>query len=112
MRPTSKRFFRPSSNRGWSSSGQRRLRPTREHLAGNGQLNLSTTLGPIDPLCRLHDGRDFDELAAHTTLFNDGAMTLRVLDLDTLIEVKAATGRAKDRLLVPVLLALRDELHK
>jgi hypothetical protein len=92
--------------------GQRQLRPAREHLAGQGQLNLSTTLGPIDPLCRLHDGRGYDELAPHTTLFEDGTMCLRVLDLDTLIEVKSGTGRAKDQLLVPVLLALRENLSK
>ena len=39
-------------------------------------------------------------------------MRLQVLDLDTLIEVKAETGRAKDQLLVPVLLALRDEIRQ
>ncbi|OGQ90163.1 MAG: hypothetical protein A2289_19890 [Deltaproteobacteria bacterium RIFOXYA12_FULL_58_15] len=92
--------------------GERRLRPAKDHLAGGGQLNLSTVLGPIDPLCRLHDGRGFDELAPHTTVFEDGSMRLRVLDLDTLIEIKSGTGRAKDQLLVPVLLALRDELRK
>jgi hypothetical protein len=92
--------------------GQRRLRPDRGHLAGNGQLNLSTALGPLDPLCRLHDGRGFDELVAHTVVFDDGAMQLRVLDLDTLIEVKAGTGREKDQWVVPILMALRDELRK
>ena len=92
--------------------GQRRLRPDRGHLAGEGQLNLSTALGPLDPLCRLHDGRGFDELVTHTVVFEDGVMQLRVLDLDTLIEVKAATGREKDKLVVPVLMALREELRK
>lgn len=54
--------------------GHRHLRPQREHLAGTGQLNLSTTLGPLDPLGALHDGRGFDELVAHTTLFEDGSL--------------------------------------
>src|SRR6185436_4185931 len=31
----------------------RDLRPSAELLAGHGQLNLSTTLGPLDPLCQL-----------------------------------------------------------
>ena len=35
--------------------------------------------------------------------------SLRVLDLDTLIEVKAAANRPKDRLVLPILLALRDQ---
>ena len=38
----------------------------------------------------------------------DGARRLRVLDLETLIEVKAAANRPKDRLVLPVLLALRE----
>ena len=92
-------------------AGNRRLRPRREHLAGTGQLDLSTTLGPLDPLGTLHDGRGFEELATHTTVFEDGSMRLRVLDLDTLIEVKSTTGREKDRLLLPVLLALRGRLR-
>ena len=31
----------------------RALRPTAELLAGKGHLNLSTSLGPLDPLCEL-----------------------------------------------------------
>lgn len=38
----------------------RGLRPTAELLA-TGHLNLSTSLGPIDPLCEL-DGLGFEEL--------------------------------------------------
>jgi len=34
---------------------------------------------------------------------------LRVLDLDTLIAIKSRTGRTKDSLVVPILLALRKE---
>jgi len=35
----------------------RSLRPTPEMLLGRGQVNLSTTLGPLDPLCELGEGR-------------------------------------------------------
>jgi hypothetical protein len=38
----------------------------------------------------------------------DGATTLQILDLPTLIEVKTAAGRARDRIAVPLLLALLD----
>jgi hypothetical protein len=38
----------------------RRLRPTGEMLAGRGQINLSTSLGPLDPLCELDEGRGYD----------------------------------------------------
>src|SRR5678816_1872913 len=43
----------------------RGLRPTAEMLAGRGQINLSTSLGPIDPLCQLDEGRGSDELLRH-----------------------------------------------
>jgi hypothetical protein len=82
-------------------------RPTAALLAGTGQLNLSTSLGPLDPLGALHDGKGYEELVAHTEQISDGALTLRVLDLPTLIAVKASTGRAKDKLVVPILLALQ-----
>ena len=39
----------------------------------------------------------------------DEGLVLRVLDLPTLIEVKAAANRAKDRLVLPLLLALLAE---
>jgi hypothetical protein len=80
-------------------------------LGGQGQLNLSTSLGPLDPLCVLHDGRGYDELFPHTQILTDGTSQIRVLDLETLIAVKAAAGRARDKLVLPILLALRDRLE-
>ena len=88
----------------------RRLTPSLEALRGRGQLQLLTDLGPLDILCRLHDGRGFDELAGRTVVFDAGALALRVLDLETLIEIKSATGRVKDRMVVPLLLALAKGL--
>jgi hypothetical protein len=41
-------------------------------------------------------------------LRSDGPSVIRVLDLETLIAVKAAAGRARDKLVLPILLALRD----
>jgi hypothetical protein len=87
----------------------RELRPTAELLLGPGQLNLTTRFGPLDPLGQLHDGRGYEELLPHSVELEDGDLRLRVLDLATLIEVKSRTGRAKDRLVVPVLLALEHE---
>lgn len=87
----------------------RDLRPQREHLEAGGQLQLSTDFGPVDLLGALHDGRGYDELLESTLTVGDGELEFRVLDLTTLIEVKTSAGRAKDRLLLPVLLALREE---
>ena len=78
-------------------------------LQGTGQIRLTTRCGPLDLLCTLHDGRGYDELLAHTEEVTDGSLRLRVLDLPTLIAVKSATGRTRDQLVLPVLLALQRE---
>ncbi len=84
----------------------RQLLPTREHLEAGGQLQLLTDLGPIDLLGQLHDGRGFEALFERSEVIGEPDLRLRVLDLQTLIEVKTATARAKDRLVIPILLAL------
>jgi hypothetical protein len=88
------------------------LRPTAEMLAGRGQINLSTSLGPIDPLCELSEGRGYDELLLHSESITDEGRLLRVLDLPTLIEVKTKAGRPKDKLVLPILIATLQERDK
>ena len=90
----------------------RGLRPTAEMLSGRGQINLSTTLGPIDPLCELDAGQGYDELLAHSQVMSDGEHMLRVLDLPTLIAVKTKAGRPKDRVVLPILIATLQERDK
>jgi hypothetical protein len=90
----------------------RGLRPTAEMLAGRGQINLSTSLGPIDPLCELDAGQGYDELLAHSQFMSDGERVLRVLDLPTLIAVKTKAGRPKDRVVLPILIATLQERDK
>jgi hypothetical protein len=85
----------------------RELAPARQHLAAGGQLDLVTNLGPLDVLCRLHDRRGYDELLPHRRELVDGDLRVRVIDLATIIEIKRSTGRARDQLVVPILLALR-----
>ena len=89
----------------------RLLRPTQELLQHGGQLRLTTTLGPLDPMGKLHDGRGYEELLEVSEWVTDGDLKLRVLDLRTLIEVKIEAGRAKDRLVLPVLIALLRRLE-
>jgi hypothetical protein len=90
----------------------RGLRPTAEMLAGKGQINLSTSLGPIDPLCELDEGQGYEELLAHSQSVIDEGRPLRVLDLPTLIAVKAKAGRPKDRMVLPILIATLQERDK
>ncbi len=84
----------------------RHILPAEDDLMGKGQLNLITELGPLDALCRLHDGRGFDELIAHTVILSDDEISICVLDLKTLIEIKESTKRPRDQLVVPLLAAL------
>jgi hypothetical protein len=90
----------------------RELRPTAEMLAGRGQVNLSTTLGPIDPLCEIGEGQGYDELLPHTEVVRDEGLSLRVLDLPTLVEMKTKAGRPKDRVALPILIATIEERQK
>jgi hypothetical protein len=86
----------------------RDLPVTLEHLRGTGQLLLSTNLGPLDILCRLHDGRGHGDLTASELGAPD--LRVKVLDLDALIAIKRSTGRAKDQAMVPLLLAVQARL--
>ena len=88
----------------------RRLPPQESALLGEGHVLLSTRLGPLDCLGTLIDGRGFEELASHSESIVDEGAEFLVVDLPTLIELKTKTGRAKDRLMLPVLIALAERL--
>ena len=88
----------------------RRLPPQESALLGDGHVLLSTNLGPLDCLGTLIDGRGFDELISHSETMKDDGVEFLVVDLPTLIELKTKTGRAKDRLMLPVLVALAEQL--
>jgi hypothetical protein len=78
-------------------------------IVQSGHINLSTSLGPIDPLCEIGDGEGYDELLAHSELVAGEGRLVRVLDLQKLIAVKTKAGRPKDRLVLPILIATLEE---
>jgi hypothetical protein len=80
--------------------------PRRRYWAGSGEVLLTTRLGPLDVLCRLHDGRGYPELLPATVETTDENRRLRVLGLPELIAIKSKTGRSRDQMVVPSLLAL------
>lgn len=96
----------------WPDLAQRHLPPRESDLAGRGQLNLQTRMGRLDVLCELNDQRGYEELLAHTEEVLMGTALVRLLDLPTLIEVKAAAGRIKDRIVLPALIATMEERKK
>jgi predicted nucleotidyltransferase len=89
----------------------RRLPPQESALLGDGHVLLSTRLGPLDCLGTLIDGRGFEELVSHSESIKDEGVEFLVVDLPTLIELKTKTGRSKDRLMLPVLIALAEQLE-
>ncbi len=94
-----------------SDAANRRLTPERSHLEGGGQLLLSTRLGPLDLLMRLHDGRGYDQLLPDSQLFTDDAIEIQVVRLPALIEIKRQAGRDKDKAVLPILVALLKRLQ-
>ncbi len=88
---------------------QRRLPPTRAALLGSGQLNLTTDMGKLDVLCELAVGEGYEQIIDDTLVLPSG---VRVLALARLIRVKAAANRAKDRAVLPVLIATLDDLRR
>jgi len=90
----------------------REIQPDRTALQGAGQVKLTTERGPLGVLGSLRDGRTYADLLPHTVEVTDGSLRLRVLDLPTLIEIKSSTGRIRDQLVVPLLLALEREQNR
>jgi len=71
---------------------------------------FTTSLGPLDVIGLPAGIRHFDELATNSATFDLGdGVHVQVCDLDDLIRMKRASGRAKDRIELEVLAAVRDE---
>ncbi len=70
-----------------------------------------TNHGPLDVLCQL-DELGYEDLLPRSIVVADGAISLHVLDLPALIEVKTRAGRPKDKIALPLLLATLDERQR
>jgi hypothetical protein len=85
------------------------LRPTAPALGGSGHNNLMTSLGPLDVLCEVGRGEGYEQLLPHTEVLEDGAgNSVHVVTLAKLIEIKLASDRPKDRLVLPILMKLKE----
>lgn len=90
----------------------RRLAPGESHLMGPGHQLLESSLGDLDCLGTIDNGKTYDDLIDKTVRMNLGDdRTIDVLDLRTLIEVKRRAGRPKDLAALPVLEATLDEIE-
>lgn len=73
-----------------------RLRTLKTHL-------LLTDLGGLDLLASIGDGLGYEDLVARSNVFGVAEMSLRVLELATVIETKEFANRDKDRAVLPIL---------
>lgn len=96
----------------WPDLARRQLPPRAADLAGKGHLLLQTSLGRLDVLCEITGGGGYEELLPSTVSIDELGLHLRVLDLPALARVKAAAGRPKDRLVIPLIIATYEELKK
>ncbi|MEP7010623.1 MAG: hypothetical protein ABJC13_09900 [Acidobacteriota bacterium] len=64
---------------------------------------LLTDFGPLDILESIGDGMTFKDLVGETSLYELEGMTVRVLNLATIIRSKEAANRDKDRATLPIL---------
>ena len=87
----------------------RRIQPTESMLTGRGHVLLDTSSGPLDVLCELGEGEDYEWLLGRSEIMPLDELPVRVVDLPTLIELKTKAGRPKDRLTIPTLLATLEE---
>lgn len=92
--------------------GERRLRPDRTHLESGGHQLLMTSHGPLDLLGTVAGGRGYEDLVKRTVEMRVGSLAVRVIDLDTLIELKEQAGRDKDRAVLDILKRTREEGRK
>jgi hypothetical protein len=80
---------------------------TSQQLRQGGQLRTRTSAGPLDILWHLHDGRSYGELVDRSAVLSEDDLSIRVIGLDDLIQVKKAIGRPQDLTALPYLNEIR-----
>ena len=91
----------------------RRLSPNESHLIGPGHQLLETTNGDLDCLGTVGHETTYEDLLESTVeVAFPGGVRVRVVDLETLIELKRQAGRPKDLAAIPHLLGALDEQRR
>ncbi len=91
----------------------KRLLPTSSHLTSPGHQLLMTRFGPLDLLGSLAGGRSYGDLLPETIILPVGeSLSVRVLNLEMLIQVKEETGQDKDKAVLPLLRQTLRERHE
>jgi predicted nucleotidyltransferase len=89
---------------------ERRLRPAKSALLSMGHQNLTTKYGPLDLLGTIGADLGYEELVPRSTeILIAEDIRVRVLNLETLIEVKEQLNGEKDRAMLPILRRALEE---
>lgn len=88
------------------------IRPTKEHLSGKGHALLTTKLGAIDVLAVIEQGKSYKDLVDHTVEIEYRGRPLRVLSLETMIDLKANSQYSKDKQHLSVLREVLRQLKE
>ena len=92
---------------------ERRLRPTRDHVAAGGHMNLLTRFGPLDLLGTIGRDLGYSDLLPKSNEMDLGdGMRVRVLNLETIIAVKEQLGGEKDVAVLPILRRTLAEIRQ
>ena len=90
----------------------RNLRPNESHLVGSGNQLLRAGNLKFDVLGAIDWGGGYHELLPATEILDVGGHAVRVLKLESLIEIKRQLTRPKDKLMLMHLEAALDEREK
>lgn len=88
------------------AAGSPPIAPREDLLLGEGHHILTTRHGRLDVLGRIEGGRGYDELLPSTVESRVGDAAVRLLSIETILEIKRASPRPKDQAVVPLLEAV------
>lgn len=71
-----------------------------------------TRFGPLDLLGTIGRDRGYEELIEHTTALLVSGLHVRVLNMETLIQLKEEVGHEKDKAVAPILKRTLEEKSK
>ena len=80
--------------------------PREDLLLGDGHHILTTLHGRLDVLGRIEGGRGYEDLLPCTVESRIGDVAVRLLSIETILEIKRASPRPKDQAVVPLLEAV------
>ena len=95
------------------SHPDRNVRPQASHLSSSGYQLLLTRFGPLDLLGAVGFGRGYEELLSETEEIQLAPdLRIRLLKLETLIELKEQTSHKKDLAVLPLLRRTLEEKNR